>query len=66
MSCCLFPLRLDDLERAPKVQKFVEVRRPDGTVAKARGERTFYGAFTGSMASFGVGGPAWERDKKDA
>lgn len=32
-----------------KREKFVEMRRPDGSIAKSRGERTFYGAFTGGF-----------------
>mmetsp|Transcript_31934 Transcript_31934/g.96305 ORF Transcript_31934/g.96305 Transcript_31934/m.96305 type:complete len:715 (-) Transcript_31934:337-2481(-) len=42
---------LDDLGRHQRPEKFVEVRRPDGTVAKSRGERTFYGAFTGGFSA---------------
>eukprot|EP00927_Polykrikos_kofoidii_P048739 TRINITY_DN42954_c0_g1_i1.p1 TRINITY_DN42954_c0_g1~~TRINITY_DN42954_c0_g1_i1.p1 ORF type:complete len:870 (+),score=156.54 TRINITY_DN42954_c0_g1_i1:62-2671(+) len=45
---------VDELEVLGKYQKresYVEVRRPDGTVAKSRGERTFYGAFTGGFSA---------------
>eukprot|EP00928_Gymnodinium_smaydae_P014788 TRINITY_DN15435_c2_g2_i1.p1 TRINITY_DN15435_c2_g2~~TRINITY_DN15435_c2_g2_i1.p1 ORF type:complete len:789 (+),score=194.66 TRINITY_DN15435_c2_g2_i1:68-2434(+) len=42
---------LDELGKQPRREKFVEVRRPDGTVAKSRGERTFYGAFTGGFSA---------------
>lgn len=42
---------LDDLGKVQKREKFVEVKRPDGTIAKARGERTFYGAFTGGFSA---------------
>jgi len=45
---------IDELEESnlkPSREKFVEVKRPDGTVAKSRGERTFYGAFTGGFSA---------------
>jgi len=42
---------LDTLAKRPKQEKYVEVRRPDGSVAKSRGERTFYGAFTGGFSA---------------
>lgn len=42
---------LDDLQRRPKKEQYVEVKRPDGSVAKSRGERTFYGAFTGGFSA---------------
>mmetsp|Transcript_60953 Transcript_60953/g.145248 ORF Transcript_60953/g.145248 Transcript_60953/m.145248 type:complete len:783 (+) Transcript_60953:45-2393(+) len=42
---------LDTLAKRPRQEKYVEVRRPDGSVAKARGERTFYGAFTGGFSA---------------
>jgi len=35
----------------PTHRQAVEVRRPDGTVAKSRGEKTFYGAFTGGFSA---------------
>lgn len=42
---------LDDLGKRSKREEYVEVKRPDGTVAKARGERTFYGAFEGGFSA---------------
>ncbi|CAE7235798.1 GPATCH1 [Symbiodinium pilosum] len=42
---------LDDLGKRSKREDYVEVKRPDGTVAKARGERTFYGAFEGGFSA---------------
>eukprot|EP00913_Durusdinium_trenchii_P012190 g11449.t1 len=42
---------LDDLGKRSKRERYVEVKRPDGTIAKARGERTFYGAFEGGFSA---------------
>eukprot|EP00930_Biecheleria_cincta_P039659 TRINITY_DN27245_c0_g1_i2.p1 TRINITY_DN27245_c0_g1~~TRINITY_DN27245_c0_g1_i2.p1 ORF type:complete len:727 (+),score=148.78 TRINITY_DN27245_c0_g1_i2:123-2303(+) len=42
---------LDDLGKRQKRQGFVEVKRPDGSIAKSRGERTFYGAFEGGFSA---------------
>jgi len=42
---------LDELGKKQKREQYVEVKRPDGTVAKSRGERTFYGAFTGGFSA---------------
>lgn len=41
----------DSLGKSTRNQQKVEVRRPDGTIAKSRGERTFYGAFTGGFSA---------------
>ena len=44
---------VDELDAVRKrcKESLVEVKRPDGTVAKSRGERTFYGAFSGGFSA---------------
>eukprot|EP00435_Cladocopium_sp_Y103_P037765 s963_g10.t1 len=42
---------LDDLGKRSKRESYVEVKRPDGSIAKSRGERTFYGAFEGGFSA---------------